>query len=190
MYLVKKTSIKDLIVINPVKIIDTRGFFSEIWNKKEYEKLGIKENFVQDHRSFSKKKGTLRGLHYQIPPHTQSKLVRCISGGILDVVVDVRNGSPTYGKWFSEKITSKNLKQIYVPSGCLHGFITLETNTEILYKCSNYYNKKSERIILYNDTQLNINWELDKKNIYIGKKDKQGKPFNKFKSNFNIENTS
>ena len=187
MYLVKKTPLKDLLIISPVKIQDTRGYFCEIWNQKEFSKIGINEKFVQDHSSFSKKKGTLRGLHYQTPPYTQSKLVSCNSGGILDIVVDVRNSSPTYGKWHSEKITFKNFKQIYVPSGFLHGFVTLEPNTEVLYKCSNYYNKKSEKIVLYNDPLLNINWEINKKNIYVAKKDKQGQLFKKFKSNFKVK---
>ena len=187
MFFVEKTYINDLLILSPKKIIDSRGFFSLAWNKKDFDNLNIRTIFVQDHRSFSNEKYTLRGLHYQKPPHNQCKLVSCISGSILDVVIDVRNGSKTYGQSYSKILSSENSKLMYIPEGFLHGFITLQKNTEVMYKCSNYYNKDSEITILYNDKNLDIDWTVSKNQMIISEKDLSGADFKSFNSEYNIK---
>ena len=137
---------------------DARGFFSETYNHKEYSEFGIDIVFVQDNHSFSKKAGTLRGLHFQSPPSAQAKLVRCSRGAIFDVAVDLRRGSPTYGNWSGYELTAENGQQLYVPVGFAHGFVTLVPNTEIIYKCSDYYAPETEGALLWNDPAIGINW--------------------------------
>lgn len=144
-------------VIKPNIYRDNRGFFIETWNKKFFLSLGIKKNFVQDNFSFSKNKGTFRGFHFQRPPFSQSKLVRCSKGSLLDIVIDIRKKSPTYGKIFSIKLSQKNNLQIFIPIGFLHGFYTLENNTEVVYKVSNFYSPKHEETIKYEKKILNLN---------------------------------
>ncbi|WP_284973128.1 dTDP-4-dehydrorhamnose 3,5-epimerase [Atlantibacter hermannii] len=154
------TFIKDLLVIEPNVFNDARGFFMESFNHAQFEQaLGYKINFVQDNHSCSGK-NVLRGLHYQLPPFVQGKLVRCIKGAVFDVAVDIRKQSETYGKWYGIVLSAENKKQLWIPEGFAHGFITLEPNTEFLYKTTNYYNKESERGIIWNDKDLNIEWML------------------------------
>ena len=147
---------------NLVKILSTnrfedhRGFFTETYNSKEFKNLGITDHFVQDNQSYSKYNQTLRGLHYQAPPYAQAKLVRCVRGAIFDVGVDIRRGSPTYGQWAGYDLTAENGLQLYVPVGFAHGFVTLEKNTEVVYKCSNYYEPQLEGAIRWDS--CGINW--------------------------------
>lgn len=144
---------------------DHRGFFSETYSRKKYLEFGINVEFVQDNHSLSKDKGTLRGLHFQAPPHAQSKLVRCGSGAIFDVVVDIRRGSPRYGKWEGYELTADNGYQLYVPVGFAHGFVTLEPNSEIVYKCSDYYAPATEGFVLWSDLDIGIDWPITSRPI-------------------------
>ena len=151
------------ILIKPNRHGDHRGFFAETYNRKKYLEYGIDIEFVQDNHSISKEVGTLRGLHFQSPPHAQAKLVRCGRGALFDVTVDIRRGSPTYGKWESFELTAENGYQLYVPIGFAHGFMTLEQESEIVYKCSDYYAPETEKSISWKDPDIKICWpKLDK----------------------------
>ena len=156
-----QTKIKDVLIIEPDVFGDNRGWFSETYNKEKLKEFGLDIDFIQDNHSFSATKGTLRGLHIQNSPHAQSKLVRCTKGAVLDIAVDVRKDSPTYRQWVSEELSEENKKQLFVPKGFAHGFITLTDNVEFEYKVDNYYDKQSERSIRFNDIDLGINWEND-----------------------------
>ena len=171
-----------LLELNP--LIDRRGYFIEIFNKKNYKLVGINENFVQDNQSLSKIKGTIRGIHFQSPPMQQSKLITVQKGIIQDIVVDIRTKSKTYGNYVSIKMIDKAFNQLYIPSGFAHGFCTLSNNTVINYKTSNYYSKKHELCILWEDVDLSINWKINNNNIIISKKDSKGIKFNDFHSPF------
>ena len=170
-------------LIVPNRYVDNRGFFAETYTRKKFIDIGIHDEFVQDNHSVSNKIGTLRGLHFQAPPCAQAKLVRCGKGAIFDVVVDIRIGSPDYGNWYSYELTEKNGHQLYVPIGFAHGFVTLEDNCEIVYKCSNYYNKKKELSILWNDSDINIKWPLKTQPI-LSKNDISAPLFREFNSPF------
>ena len=138
--MINETALPGLYVIEPRRFGDDRGFFSETWNKRTLENLGVNlPEFVQDNHSFSSQRGTVRGLHFQSPPHAQGKLVRCGRGRLFDVAVDVRRGSPTYGQWHGEELSFDNGRQLWVPAGFLHGFMTIEDDCEIVYKCTDYY---------------------------------------------------
>jgi len=162
-------SIPDVILVEPKLFEDSRGYFVETYNQKDFEEAGIKENFVQDNFSFSKK-GVIRGLHFSKSPHETVKLVRCISGEILDVAVDVRPNSPTFGKWVSEILSSDNRKMLFIPKGFAHGFCALSDTVEIVYKVNDYYFPESEQGIIYNDKDLAINWPIS--NPILSDKDK------------------
>ncbi len=136
---IEKTHLSGVVVLRPNRFGDERGFFSESWNRKVLANHEIDLDFVQDNHSMSVQVGTIRGLHFQSPPHAQDKLVRCGQGALFDVAVDIRKGSPTYGQWFGVELTAENGKQLLVPAGFLHGFVTRAPNTEILYKCTDYY---------------------------------------------------
>ncbi|MEO0749184.1 MAG: dTDP-4-dehydrorhamnose 3,5-epimerase, partial [Pseudomonadota bacterium] len=136
---IEHTNLPGVLILTPARFGDARGFFSESWNKKRMEEHGIDMEFVQDNHSISGEADTLRGLHYQSPPHAQDKLVRCGQGRVFDVAVDIRVGSPTYGQWTGAELSAENGKQLLVPKGFLHGFVTREPNTEVLYKCTDYY---------------------------------------------------
>jgi dTDP-4-dehydrorhamnose 3,5-epimerase len=169
-------SISDVLLIEPRVFEDVRGFFFESFNLNEFKKAtGLDVNFVQDNHSKSAK-GILRGLHYQLPPYAQGKLVRVIQGEVLDVAVDIRKSSPTFGKYVSEILSSDNKKQLYIPEGFAHGFLTLSESAEFLYKTTNYYHSQYERSIIYNDKTLNINWSSDQK-LYLSSKDNLGSRF-------------
>tara|TARA_B100000927_G_scaffold129467_1_gene104281 strand:+ start:1191 stop:1733 length:543 start_codon:yes stop_codon:yes gene_type:complete len=178
---IEKSSISDLLIIKPRVFYDDRGHFFESFNKNEFKKIGIKHDFIQDNQSFSKK-DVLRGLHFQIPPFEQGKLVRVTKGSVLDVAVDLRKNSKTYGKHEKIILSSKNGIIFWIPPGFAHGFLTLEDDTIFQYKCTNIYNKESERTIKWNDKILNINWNIKYPNI--SEKDEQGINFDEFKSEF------
>jgi len=166
------TSIPAVKIFISKKIEDERGYFSEIYNKSALEILGFELNFVQDNHSYSKHKFTLRGLHFQTPPFQQDKLVRVVRGSILDVAVDIRNGSPHFGKYVMEEINSSNRKQILVPAGFAHGVLTLEPDTEIIYKVTNYYSPQNDKGILWTDSDLAIDWPVGDEKVYISPKDR------------------
>ena len=176
---INKTFIEDLLIIEPQLFKDERGFFYESYNKNN---LDIDFDFVQDNESKSYK-GVIRGLHFQVPPFEQTKLVRCVSGNILDVAVDLRKNSKTYGKSFSIELSSENNKQLFVPKGFAHGFQALSEYAIVNYKVDNFYNPKSDSGIIWNDKDLSIVWNLDIKPI-ISKKDLKLISFKEFKSPF------
>lgn len=181
-----ETGFKDLILIKPTIFGDSRGYFYESFNAKTFEeKTGIHAEFVQDNQSMSSK-GVLRGLHFQNPPFAQDKLVRVLSGSVLDVVVDLRKDQATYGQSYCVELNAENHLQLFVPKGFAHGFSTLEDNTIFMYKCSDYYNKASEGCILWNDATLNIDWKVE--NPLISEKDKEGEAFVTFVTPFQFEN--
>ena len=155
---ITSTKIKNVLIIEPDVFEDNRGWFSETYNKEKLKYLGINIDFIQDNHSFSFQKGTIRGLHFQNKPYSQSKLVHCIRGSILDVVVDLQKDSPTYKQWVAIELTENNKKQLFIPKGFAHGFLTLADNTEVLYKVDNYYNKETERVICFNDPEIGIDW--------------------------------
>lgn len=157
---VQTLEIPDVRIIRPKKHGDHRGFFSEVYNKQAFAEAGIDLDFVQDNHSLSAETGTLRGLHFQTPPFGQDKLVRCVKGAILDVAVDLRAGSPTYGKHVAAEISAEDWNQILVPIGFAHGFITLVPDTEVIYKVTNYYAPDHDKGLLWNDPALGIDWPL------------------------------
>ena len=160
---------------------DSRGYFFESFNFKEFSRYSLPTRFVQDNESLSQK-GVLRGLHFQNPPHSQAKLVRIIRGAILDVVVDLRKSSGTYGQHFSVHLNESNKQILYVPEGFAHGFVTLEDQTLLFYKCSDFYNKEAEETIIWNDPDLMIDWEIEQP--ILSSKDHKGVSFSTYKSPF------
>lgn len=165
-----ETKVKDLYIIEPVVHGDNRGWFMESWSKKIFDEAGLHYDFIQDNHSFSAKKGVLRGLHFQKGEAAQAKLIRCIRGAVLDVAVDMRKGSPTYMKWEAVELSEDNFRQLLVPRGFLHGFLTLTDNVEFVYKVDNYYNKEADRSIRFDDPDLNIDWGI--KDPILSDKDK------------------
>lgn len=180
---IEETPLKGVWLIKPKVFQDERGYFFESFNTKIFNEIGLSiKPFVQDNQSLSIK-NVIRGLHFQAPPYAQAKLVRVVTGAVLDVVVDIRTQSPTYGKNFTVELNDKNKWMLYIPEGFAHGFETLEDNTIFFYKCSNYYHKLSEGCIYWNDQDLKINWR-NNHNPILSIKDKQGTPFKEFISPF------
>ena len=177
-----KEPMKGLLVLQPKVFEDNRGYFYESYNFDTFKSLGISETFLQDNQSLSTQKGVLRGLHFQNEPFAQAKLVRVVTGSVLDVVVDIRKESPTYGQHFGITLTGQNKTQLYIPRGFAHGFLTLENNSLFNYKCSNIYNKDSEDGILWNDTDLGIDWGI--KDPILSEKDTLNQRFSDFNSKF------
>ncbi len=171
---VTKTFIEDLFVIEPKVFGDHRGWFFESYSKEKLEGQGLTAEFVQDNHSLSGQKGTLRGLHYQAAPKTQTKLVRCTRGAVLDVAVDLRRKSPTYKKWFAVELSAANFKQFWLPKGFAHGFLTLEDDCEVQYKVDAYYAPECDRNIRYDDPEIGIDWGIT--NPILSEKDR-GAPF-------------
>lgn len=179
---VKETKIPGVLYIEPRVFGDDRGYFFESFNKQNLDQIiPSRFDFVQDNESKSKR-NVLRGLHFQAPPYDQGKLVRVISGSVLDVIVDIRQSSPTYGKHVSINLSGSNKNMIWIPPGMAHGFVSLEDDTIFSYKCTNYYNPLSEGCIMWNDKTLNIDWKID--NPVISEKDKSGQIFTSFVSPF------
>jgi dTDP-4-dehydrorhamnose 3,5-epimerase len=167
---IETTPIQDLVIINPTVFEDERGYFMESFNQQSLQEAGINIQFVQDNQSFSKR-GTLRGLHYQNPPFAQTKLVRVLQGEIMDVAVDIRKSSPTYGQHFAIQLSAENNKQLLIPQGFAHGFSVLSETAVVLYKCDQFYNKASEGGIRFDDPALNIDWGIDLKTAIVSDKD-------------------
>ena len=176
-----KTSIEGLLIIKPDVFKDERGYFFESYNRERFAKEGLTMNFVQDNESKSSK-GVLRGLHFQKPPYAQGKLVRVVKGSVMDVAVDLRKDSPTYGKWESVVLSEDNKLQFWIPEGFAHGFVTLEDETVFNYKCTNIYNKESEGSLLWNDPDINIDWNIE--NPILSEKDKVSPLFKNFETPF------
>jgi dTDP-4-dehydrorhamnose 3,5-epimerase len=177
-------AIPDVKLVTPARFGDDRGFFSETYNAQRFKDAGIDADFVQDNHSLSAQRGTVRGLHFQAPPFAQSKLVRVLRGTILDVAVDVRKGSPTYGKWVSAELSAKNGVQIFVPRGFLHGFVTLEPDTEIAYKVDNYYSRECDGAVQWNDPALGIDWGIPANEAVLSEKDAAAQSFAEFETPF------
>ena len=177
-----KTPINGLVIIQPRVFEDERGYFFESYNKETFNKIGIDDDFVQDNQSFSKK-GVLRGLHFQKPNHAQVKLIRVVSGSIMDVAVDLRRDSETYGKYHSVILSKENKTMFYIPEGFAHGFLSLEDDVIVQYKCTDFYDKASDSTLLWNDPDINIDWGL-KYTPIISDKDKLGFNFKNFETPF------
>ena len=166
------TRIPAVKIIRPQRFDDPRGFFSETYNRRVFAEAGIPQEFVQDNHSLSKPRGTVRGLHFQIPPFAQDKLVRVLRGSIQDVAVDLRKGSPTFGQHVSAVISAVGFEQILVPVGFAHGFCTLEPDTEVVYKVTHYYSAECDKGILWNDPDLGIEWEVTAEEAILSEKDR------------------
>lgn len=178
-----ETGFPGLSVFEPAVFEDSRGYFFESYNQSIFSQFGIRAEFVQDNQS-SSEYGVIRGLHFQAPPNAQSKLIRVLSGKILDVGVDIREGSPTYGKVFYIELSAENKKQLYLPKGFAHGFSVLSEKAEVLYKCDAFYNKQSEQGILFNDPDLAIDWQIPAEKVKVSEKDFSNKRFGELKPMF------
>ena len=163
------TSLSGVVLLTPRRFGDHRGFFAETYSHRAYSEVGIDINFVQDNHSLSSEVGTVRGLHFQAPPAAQAKLVRCGRGAIFDVAVDIRRGSPTYGRWAGYTLSAENGAQLYIPVGFAHGFATLEPDSEIIYKCSDYYAPEAEGALRWDDPHIGIKWPLTSAPVLSGK---------------------
>lgn len=170
------TDIEDVKIIEPRVFEDERGYFFESFNQKVFEEEVIQTTFVQDNESKSTK-GVLRGLHYQMPPFAQSKLVRVVEGEVYDVAVDIRKGSPTFGKYFGAFLSGENKKQMFIPRGFAHGFVVLSETAVFCYKCDNYYSPESERSINFDDAELAIDWKINNEDLMLSSKDQRGVAF-------------
>lgn len=184
-----KTNIKDLFILEPIVFADDRGYFFESFNKKTLDDLIGKEyNFVQDNESKSSY-GVVRGLHYQLEPYSQAKLVRVLQGTVYDVAVDLRKGSPTFGEWVGVELSAENKKQFLIPKGFAHGFSVLSETAVFAYKCDEYYYPESEGGILHNDPALNIDWKIKDNDVIVSEKDKILPKLEKAKMNFQYDNS-
>ncbi len=181
---IRELEIAGVKLVTPARFEDARGFFSETYNAKRFKEAGITADFIQDNHSYSASAGTVRGLHFQSPPFAQAKLVRVLRGAIIDVAVDVRAGSPTYGQWVKAEITAQSGIQIYVPRGFLHGFITREPDTEIAYKVDNCYSKECDGSVLWNDPDLAIDWGTGAAGATLSDKDRAAPSFKQFQTPF------
>lgn len=168
---IEHTCLQGVVILTPTRHGDARGFFSESWNKERMTQAGFDYDFVQDNHSLSAAAGTIRGLHYQSPPHAQAKLVRCGQGALFDVAVDIRSNSPTYGHWVGVELTAQNGKQLLIPEGFLHGFATRAPDTEIIYKCTDYYAPDCDGAVRYDDPDIAVDWGLNTTDPILSDKD-------------------
>jgi dTDP-4-dehydrorhamnose 3,5-epimerase len=168
----EKLALDGVVLVSADRFGDDRGFFSETYNARVWRENGISVDFVQDNHSVSSQTGTLRGLHFQTPPFAQAKLVRVTRGSVFDVAVDIRRGSPTYGQWVGVTLSATNWNQLFVPAGFAHGFVTLEDNTEFLYKVSATYSKDNDRSIRFDDPEFGIDWPIEASKLVLSDKDK------------------
>ena len=178
-----KTEFPGLVIIEPKVFPDDRGYFFESFNQQRLEQQGVSYKFIQDNQSRSVY-GVVRGLHYQLNPYAQTKLVRVLQGSILDVVVDIRTGSPTFGKWFSIELSDTNFKQLLIPKGFAHGFSVLSETAVVLYKCDAFWNKGAERGIIFNDSSLKVDWKISADKMLLSAKDQVYPSFDKAEMNF------
>lgn len=185
--ILERTRLDGVVLLLPRRFSDSRGFFSESWNRRTLAECGIELDFVQDNHSMSAKAGTVRGLHYQSPPHAQDRLVRCGRGRLFDVAVDIRKGSPNYGQWVGAELSFENGKQLLVPKGFLHGFVTREPDTEIVYKCSDYYAPECDGAVRFDDPEIGIDWDIDPAAAILSDKDRTAPFLRDFDSPFTYE---
>lgn len=178
-----ETTLNDVYIVEPQVFGDNRGWFLESWSQRDLAAVGIHCNFVQDNQSFSAQKGTLRGLHYQLNPKCQAKIIRCTKGAILDVAVDIRQGSPMYKKWIAVELSAKNKKQLYIPRGFAHGFVTLTDDVEVQYKADNYYAPECDGNIRYDDPAIGVDWGSG--DFILSEKDQKA-PYLKDRTNLNF----
>jgi dTDP-4-dehydrorhamnose 3,5-epimerase len=169
---VTELPIPGVLLISARRATDVRGYFTEIYRAREFAQLGIRAEFVQDNEAMSVAAGTLRGMHFQAPPHAQSKLVRVLSGAIFDVAVDLRRGSSTFGRWAGVRLDAEGGQQLFVPRGCAHGYCTLEPNTVVAYKCDAYYDAASEGGVLFSDPAIGIDWPIPLAGMVLSDKDR------------------
>lgn len=181
---IRKTEIDGVLLITPKRFADARGFFSETYNAERFRSMGVTDIFVQDNHSQSIAAGTVRGLHYQAPPRAQAKLVRVLRGSVIDVAVDARKFSPTYGKHVRVLLSAENGAQLLIPAGFLHGFATLEPQTEVAYKVSDFYSETHDGAVLWNDQALGIDWGIDPAKAVLSDKDAKAPAFSAFRSPF------
>ena len=181
---IEKTKLDGVVILTPKRFGDDRGFFSESWSKRQMAEAGLAYDWVQDNHSLSMQAGTVRGLHFQSPPHAQDKLVRCGRGALFDVAVDIRRGSPTYGQWVGAELTFENGKQLLVPAGFLHGFATRSPETEVVYKCSDYYAPECDGAVRFDCPQIGINWDLGNLEPVLSEKDAAAPGLDAFDSPF------
>jgi dTDP-4-dehydrorhamnose 3,5-epimerase len=181
---VRKTKLQGVLVLKPRRFADARGYFFEAYTERTFRQVGVAATFIQDNQSFSLRRGTIRGLHFQHPPAAQAKLVRVVRGCIYDVVIDLRRGSPTYGQWTAERLSADGGEQIYVPCGFAHGFCTLEPDTEVAYKVDAYYAPEYDSGIIWNDPTLNIPWPVAPETAILSEKDGKLGTFEAFTSPF------
>ncbi|KIN76144.1 dTDP-4-dehydrorhamnose 3,5-epimerase [Sulfitobacter mediterraneus] len=186
---VTQTKLSGVLLLSPPRFGDDRGFFSESWNRRKMADHGIDLDFVQDNHSLSSAVNTVRGLHFQSPPHAQAKLVRCGRGALFDVAVDARKGSVTYGQWVGYDLTAENGLQLLIPAGFLHGFATRAPDTEIIYKCSDYYAPECDGAVRFDDPEIAIDWGLSGDAI-LSEKDSSAQLFSDFESPFTVEGAS
>ncbi|WP_138470552.1 dTDP-4-dehydrorhamnose 3,5-epimerase [Poseidonocella sp. HB161398] len=184
---VEKTDLPGVLHLVPKRFGDSRGFFSEVYNKKTAVEIGIPMEFVQDNHSLSREVGVVRGLHFQAPPHAQDKLVRVGAGRVLDVAVDIRKGSPTYGKWVGVELSAERGNQLFIPAGFLHGFATLEPDSELLYKCSDVYAPDCDGAVRFDDPDIGIDWGMDISAAILSDKDAKAPYLKDFDSPFVYE---
>ncbi|MGO4387130.1 dTDP-4-dehydrorhamnose 3,5-epimerase [Microvirga sp. 2YAF29] len=170
---IEPTAIPDVKILTPKRFDDGRGFFSEVYNRKRYEEAGVELDFVQDNHSLSETVGTIRGLHFQTTPFAQDKLVRVVRGRILDIAVDLRRSSPTFGRHVAVELSAENWRQLLVPIGFAHGFCTLEPDTEVLYKVTNYYSAAHDRGLAFDDPALGIEWPVAPGDAVLSEKDRK-----------------
>jgi dTDP-4-dehydrorhamnose 3,5-epimerase len=187
---IEQTKLSGVFILKPQRFGDERGFFSESWSVARMANAGLHFEFVQDNHSLSSAVGTVRGLHFQAPPHAQAKLVRCGRGRFLDVVVDIRRGSPTFGQWMAEELSFENGKQLLIPRGFLHGFATLEPDTEIIYKCDDGYSPECDGAVRFDDPDIGVEWSLGTNKAILSEKDAAAPLMKDFDSPFTYEETT
>lgn len=184
---IEQTALPGVLILQPRRFGDERGFFTEVWNRATLQAHGIDIDFVQDNHSLSRDTGVVRGLHFQAPPHAQDKLVRVGAGRVFDVAVDVRTGSPTYGQWLGVELSAENGRQLLIPKGFLHGFVTREPNSELLYKCSDFHAPDCDGAVYFADPDLGIDWGIDAAAAVLSAKDRAAPRFADFASPFRYE---
>ncbi|MGA8601605.1 MAG: dTDP-4-dehydrorhamnose 3,5-epimerase [Beijerinckiaceae bacterium] len=182
----ERLSIADVIVVRVRKFADSRGHFLETFRKADFAEMGVDCEFVQDNQAFSAQTGTIRGLHFQVPPHAQAKLVRVLRGAVYDAAVDLRRGSPTYGKWCGARLTADGGEQIFVPRGFAHGYCTLEPDTVVAYKVDSYYAPQSEAGIIWSDSAIGIDWSVPAERVLVSDKDAKLPSLGAFDSPFEM----
>ncbi|SPH16813.1 dTDP-4-dehydrorhamnose 3,5-epimerase [Defluviimonas aquaemixtae] len=184
---IEQTKLPGVLILTPRRFGDARGWFSEVWNRATLAEHGIMLDFVQDNHSYSSDAGTVRGLHFQSPPHAQAKLVRCARGSVFDVAVDIRKGSQHFGKWTGVELSAENGRQLLIPAGFLHGFVTREPDCELLYKCSDVYAPDCDGAVRFDDPEIGIDWGLDPAMAILSDKDRAAPLFRNFATPFVYE---